>query len=88
MLGASLDHVNPLIRHIPLDALYGKLQQQAMLVSMKEIYGWLCIAGLFCLLMFLLKESSLRPQRLQPKFSTIRRTIKHQLKMDEIVPED
>jgi len=88
MLGASLDHVNPLIRHIPLDALYGKLQQQAMLVSMKEIYGWLCIAGLFCLLMFLLKESSLRPQRLQPKFSTIRRTIKHQLKMDKIVPED
>jgi len=60
----------------------------SMLISMKEIYGWLCIAGLFCLLMFLLKESTLRPNRFQPKFSTLRKSIKHELKMDKVVVED
>jgi len=88
LLGANLDHVNPLVSRIPIEALYGRLQQQVMLVSMKEIYGWLCIAGLFCLMMFLLRESTLRPHRFQPKFSTLRKGIKHELKMDKIVPED
>lgn len=88
LLGANLDNVNPLAGHIPLDVLYGRLQQQVMLVSMKEIYGWLCIAGLFCLLMFFLKESSLRPHRFQPKFSTLRKGIKHELKMEKVLEED
>jgi len=84
LLGANLDHVNPLANQMPFATLYGNLQQQVMLVSMKEIYGWLCIAGLFCLLVFMLKESTLRPKALHPKFSTIRTAIKHQLKMDKI----
>jgi len=88
LLAANLDNVNPLANHIPAGVLYGKLQQHAMLVSMKEIYGWLCIAGLFCLMMFLLKESILRPHRFQPKFSTLRKGVKHELKMDKIVVED
>jgi len=88
LLGANLDNVNPLVNHIPVVELYGRLQQQALLVSMKEIYGWLCIAGLFCLLMFLLKESSLRPHHSQPKFSMLRKSIKHELKMDKKVAED
>lgn len=88
LLGATVDNVNSLASHIPVGALYGRLQQQAMLVSMKEIYGWLCIAGLFLLLMFLLKESTLRPHRFHPKFSTLRKSIKHELKMDKIAPED
>jgi MFS transporter, DHA2 family, multidrug resistance protein len=84
LLGANLDDVNPLVSHISLDALYVRLQQQAMLVSMKEIFGWLCIAGLLCLLIFFLKESTLRPKFLHPKFSTIRREIKHGLKLDKL----
>lgn len=88
MLSANLDNVNPVAGRIPIDVLYGRLQHQAMLVSMKEIYGWLCIAGFFCLLMFLLKESTLRPHRFHPKFSTLRKSIKHELKMDKISPED
>ena len=88
LLGANLDHVNTVANHIPAESLFGSLQQQAMLVSMKEIYGWLCILGIFCLLAFLLKESSLRPKSLHPKFSTIRRTVKHQLKMEMILKED
>jgi MFS transporter, DHA2 family, multidrug resistance protein len=51
---------------------------------MKELFGWLCIAGLFCLLIFFLKESTLRPKFLHPKFSTIRHEIKHGLKLDRL----
>ena len=88
LLGANLDNVNPIVTQFPAESIFGSLQQQAMIVSMKEIYGWLCIAGLFCLLAFLLKESSLRPKALHPKFRTIRHNIKHQLKMDQLLGED
>jgi MFS transporter, DHA2 family, multidrug resistance protein len=88
LLGANLDNLNPLVSHITMDTLFGRLQQHAMIISMKEIYGWLCLAGLFCLLIFLLKESSLRPKYLHPKFSTIRRTVKHDLKMDKLNEND
>jgi MFS transporter, DHA2 family, multidrug resistance protein len=88
LLGVNLDNVNPVANHIPTELLFGRLQQHAMIVSMKEIYGWICILGIFCLLAFFLRESSLRPKSLHPKFSTIRHTIKHQLKMDKILKED
>jgi hypothetical protein len=88
MLGANLDKVNPLTSNIPLDTLFGKLQQHAIIISIKEIYGWLCIAGVLCLLTFLLRESSLRPKSLHPKFSTLRHTIKHELKMNKLLKED
>jgi MFS transporter, DHA2 family, multidrug resistance protein len=84
LLGAALDNVNPAASRMPSELLWGSLQQQATIVSMKEIYGWLCLLGIFCLLAFLLRESSLRPQALHPKFSTIRHAIKHQLKMDRM----
>lgn len=88
LLGASIDSVNPMAGRIPIPSLFNSLQQQAMIVSMKEIYGWLCMLGIFCLLAFLLRESSLRPKTLHPKFSTIRRTVKHQLKMGKIEEDD
>ena len=43
LLSANLDHVNPVIGYIPQGALYGALQQQALMVTMKELYGWLTI---------------------------------------------
>jgi MFS transporter, DHA2 family, multidrug resistance protein len=88
LLSANLDDVNPLANHISTGSLFGSLQQQAMMVSMKEIYGWLCILGIFCLLAFFLRESSLRPKFLHPKFSTMRHTVKHELKLDVILKED
>ena len=88
LLGANLDNVNPGTHHFSVESLFVSLQQQAMIVSMKEIYGWLCILGIFCLLAFFLRESSLRPNVLHPKFSTMRHTVKHQLKIDKIVVED
>lgn len=77
LLGANLDRLNPIANHLPSGAVWGSLQSQAMMVSMKEIYGWLCLLGIFCLLAFFLRESSLHP-----KFSSIRRAVRLELKRD------
>lgn len=76
----ALDHVNPLAAHLPVGQLYGALQQQALIVSMKELYGWLTLGGLLCLLLFMLKESDIRPQyALHPTYRAIRRLIRWEL---------
>ena len=85
MLLSELDDVHAAAAGIPLPQLYGIVRQQAMMVSMKEIFGWLVLLALFCLLIFILKESSLRMGNIiHPKFSTIRRLIKHELRIDRI----
>ena len=61
----------------PLGELFGMTQLQAMVVSMKEIYGWLLIAALACLLMIAVSYSGVRPFAIFPKWSTIRRGIRH-----------
>ncbi|RHR78452.1 hypothetical protein [Odoribacter sp. AF15-53] len=85
LLSGELDDVHAAAAGIPLPQLYGIVRQQAMMVSMKEIFGWLVLLALFCLLIFILKESSLRMGNIiHPKFSTIRRLIKHELRIDRI----
>jgi MFS family permease len=83
-IGSTFDNVNPVTSHISFDTLYWSLQQQAMIVSMKEIYGWLCIAGLFCILAFLLHKSSLHPQTLHSRIISLKRTKKYELKLDRL----
>ena len=81
LLSANLDHVNPVIGYIPQGALYGALQQQALMVTMKELYGWLTIIELSCLLLFMIKESDIRPRYAwHPRYRVIRRYIKHELR--------
>lgn len=76
----QLDNVNPLARRIPLNELYGALQQQALIVSMKELYGWLALAGVLCLLLFMIKESDIRPlNALHPTYRAIRRLIRREI---------
>ena len=88
LLSTNLDNINSLANHIPSGQLLGDLQVQAMMVSMKEIYGWLCILGILCLMIFLLYQSTLRPITVFPKFKTIRRSVKHQLKMDKLTVKE
>lgn len=85
ILAANIDSVNPIASHFSHDSLYWSLQQHAMVISMKEVYGWLCIAGLLCLVAFSLRESSLRPKMKFMKYNTIGHAIKHELKMDRRV---
>jgi len=79
--GAGLDSVNPVTSHFSTESLYGSLHQHAMIVSMKELYGWLCVAGIFCILAFLLYESSFHPKALYIKLNTISRDKKYEFKM-------
>lgn len=82
LISSGIDNVNGNVQHIPLGEIYGIVQQQALIVSMKEIYGWLgmaCIAVIFVLL--LRKEHLSKPIRVtHPKFKTLRKMIKHELR--------
>lgn len=61
---------------MPVDSLYGIVQGQALIVSMKEIYGILLIVGLLSLLLTLISYSPIRPFAIFPKWRTIRKRIK------------
>lgn len=76
-LGSNIVDFNPDIAHVPFGQLYGTVQMQALVVSMKEIYGWLLIAALVSLLMILVRYSPVHPFAIFPKWSTVRRAIKH-----------
>lgn len=82
LLGADITNVNSDIAFIPLAQLYGMVQTQALVVSMKEIYGWLLIVALASLLVILLSYSSVRPFAFFPKWSRIRRVIRHMVRTE------
>lgn len=77
LLGANLTDFNPEAMHMPFAQLYGMVQTQALVVSMKEIYGWLLIVALVSLTVILVSYGPVRPFAIFPKWSTIRRAIRH-----------
>ncbi len=77
LLGANIVDFNPDVAQMTLSKLFGMVQMQALVVSMKEIYGWLLIIALVSLLLILVAYGPLRPWAIFPKWSTIRRGIKH-----------
>lgn len=76
LLSSAITDFNPDAVHIPLGRMYGMVQLQAMIVSMKEIYGWLLIVGLTSLVLILVSYSPLRPWAIFPKWKTIRRVLR------------
>ncbi len=77
LLSSTIVDFNPDIAHAPIGQLYGTVQRQALVVSMKEIYGWLLIAASVSLLLILVSHGNVRPFAIFPKWSTVRRVIKH-----------
>lgn len=77
LLGSNITNVNTDIIGVPLDRLSGMVQIQALVVSMKEIYGLLLIIALASLFLILISGNLARPFAIFPKWSTIRRIIKH-----------
>lgn len=67
---------------VPVGELYGMVQLQALVVSMKEIYGWLLMMALVALLVILVSYAPLRPWAIFPKWKTIRRTIRRMVRFD------
>ncbi len=81
-LGATLDNVNLKATSLPFGQVYGALQQQALMVSMKEIFGWLSLVALLALLGLLFSKSDLRATKaVEPAVRTIRRLVKHNLRV-------
>ena len=89
LLSTNILNTNPDIHFVHPGQLYGMVQTQALVVSMKEIYGWLLIIALASLTIILLSYSSVRPFAIFPKWSTIRRVIKHMVRTykEEIDPQ-
>ncbi len=84
-LGSSITDVSPDIVHAPLGQLFGLVQMQALIVSMKEIYGWLLIVGLVSLVLILVSYSPVRPWAIFPKWKTIRRILRKLVRSEERV---
>lgn len=81
LLSAGLTDVNPGVAGVPLGGLYGMVQQQALVVSMKEIYGWLLIAAIVFLTIILVSYGQLRPSAIFPKWRTIRKIFRREAEL-------
>lgn len=77
LLGAGMTAINPDAVLLPLERLYGMVQVQALVVSMKEIYGWLLITAICSILLIIIGHWPARPFAIFPKWSTVRRVLKH-----------
>ncbi|MBO4955143.1 MAG: hypothetical protein J6C77_01915 [Muribaculaceae bacterium] len=77
LLESNITNINPDITFAPLGQLYGIVQTQALVISMKEIYGWLLIIALASFVAILVSYSLVRPFAIFPKWSTVRRVIRH-----------
>lgn len=76
-LGSAITDFNPNTVNVPFDQLYNLVQTQALIVSMKEIYGWLLIIAIFALTIILCSYGTIRPAAFFPKWKTIRRKFRH-----------
>ncbi|MCM1349398.1 MAG: hypothetical protein NC338_08300 [Firmicutes bacterium] len=74
LLSAGIDAAAP-AASMPLGQLMGMVQRQALVVSMKEVFGWLLIAGIACTVAVLLSYSNVRPWAIFPKWRKIRKFI-------------
>lgn len=83
LLGSAITDFNPDIAHVPLGQLYGLVQTQALVVSMKEIYGWLLIIAIFSLMIILVSYGPIRPTAFFPKWKTVRRTFRRIVRLEE-----
>ena len=75
LLGANIVNFNPDVAHMPIGELYGMVQMQALVVSMKEIYGWLLIIALVALLLILVGYGPVRPWAIFPKWRNVRKSL-------------
>ncbi len=64
--------------------IYESLANQALLVSMKEIYGWLLIVGLVSLLVVLLSYGPVRPRAFLPSWRRIRHLLTRSVRLARI----
>lgn len=57
-----------------------KINHTIDILNMKEIYGWLLVIAIASLGVILVSYSKVRPFAIFPKWSTVRRVIKHMVR--------
>lgn len=82
LLGDRMDNVGLSTSHAPFGELYGMVQVQALVESMKEIYGWLLLVAIVCLIGLMLRYSGIRPMKvIEPTYSAIYNFLRHDMKL-------
>ncbi len=82
LIGAEMVATNVKASLLPMSQLYGIVQHQALIVSIKEVYGWLLMAAIVLIAMLLVVSSgTIRPSAIHPKWSTIRKQMKRSLRV-------
>ena len=81
IIGGHFTDFNAVTAHIPLGQLYGTVQRHALLVSMKEIYGWLLIAAILSLVIIAVSYGPIRPSAIFPKWRTIRKIFRKETRL-------
>ncbi|MDE6264043.1 MAG: hypothetical protein K2M11_02745 [Paramuribaculum sp.] len=76
LIGSAMTDTNIVASNMPLGQLYGTVQLQALVVSMKEIYGWLAIAAIIALIVMIVGYGPVRPSVIFPKWRTIRKLLR------------
>lgn len=73
LLSQNMDSVALSANRIPMGELYGMVQVQSLMESMKEIYGFLLLVAILCLLILMMRYSSIRPRKLiEPTYHAMR----------------
>lgn len=85
LLGSVMTDSNPVASSIHLGELYGIVQRQALVVSMKEIYGWLLLTAILSLTVILVSYGPMRPWAIFPKWRTIRRILRRSVREQAVL---
>ena len=82
LLGERMDSVELTTSHAPFGELYGMVQVQSLLESMKEIYGWLLFVAILCLVVLMMRHSDIRPMKvIEPTYRTIYKILRKNMKL-------
>lgn len=82
LLSERMDNVELSASHIRIEELYGMIQVQSLLESMKEIYGWLLFVSVMCLIGLMMRYSGIRPTKvIEPTYRTIHKFIRADMKI-------
>lgn len=82
LLGERMDNVELSTGVTPLSELYGMIQMQSLLESIKEIYGWLLFIAILCLIVLMLRYSGIRPMKvIEPTYRTIYKLLRKNIKL-------
>lgn len=81
VLSSDLTSTNVTAKIIPVELLAGETGLQALLLAMKEIFGWLVIAAILFLLIILISYGPVKPMAIFPKWRTIRRIARRMARL-------